>query len=171
LVGSLTLGYVAEARNVRIDSKTLKAADRLAKDREAHFAKEEAMATADFEKQWSEFAARLNDQYAGREVKLKRFGNDVGVRKGFTHLLYMAFKVGSHGTLLSPTPQELVAKHSFLQELVLEGSCYTGGDPFPKKLRDLLKADSAMQFQLREYLTDWTGEYRAVFEKEFPQVQ
>lgn len=171
MVGVLAFVSGVEAKTKRLDDKTLQMAVDLAKDREAAFAREEAMSTEAFEARWTAFAAHLNELYGEHEVRLRKFGTDVRFRKGFTHLLYMAFRVQTRGTLLSPSAQEVVAKHTFLQELVLEGSCYTGGDSFPKKMRDLLKAQPEMQYLIRENLTAWNGKYRKQFEKVFPQVQ
>jgi len=161
----------SEAKTKRLDKRTLKAAVALGKDREAAFAGEEAMPAEEFKERWTAFASQLNEAYGGHEVRLKKFGVDVGYRKGFTHLLYMALKVQTRGTLLSPPVQELVSEHTFLQELSLQGSCYTGGDAFPKKMRDLLEAQEAMQYLLREHLDKWEGKHRKQFEKVFPRAQ
>lgn len=171
VLGGLVLASGVEAKTKKLDKKIVDTAVSLGKDREAAFTREKAMSIEEFKENWQAFAQRLDETYAGHEIKLKTFGPDVRSRKGFTHLLYMVLKVQTAGTVLKPSVQELVAKHPFLQELILEGSCYTGGDPFPKKMRDLIKAQPGMQYLIREHLTAWNGEYRTLFEKEFPNVQ
>ena len=119
----------------------LKEAMDLGKDREKKFAGEQAMDNEGFQAAWSSFAEKLNKEFAGHEVRLKKFGTDVRYRKGFTHVMYMALRSQVRGVELKPSAQEVVAGHSFLQELILEGSCYTAGDPFPKKVSELLEAN------------------------------
>ncbi len=167
-LGMLVLASGVDAKTKKLDKESLKMAVALAKDREAAFAREEAMSTEAFQAKWSELAAQLERLYGGHQVRLGKFGVDVGFRKGFTHLLYIGLKVQNRIGSLSPSPQELIAKHSFLQMLVLEGSCYTGGDPFPKKMRDLLKASPEMQFLVRDHLANWESKHRKNFEKTFP---
>ena len=167
-LGMLVLASGVDAKTKKLDKESLKIAVTLAKDREAAFSREEAMSTEAFQAQWSELAARLDELYGGHKVRLGKFGVDVGYRKGFTHLLYNGLKVQNRVGSLSPSPQKLIAKHPFLQMLVLEGSCYTGGDPFPKKMRDLLKASPEMQFLVRDHLADWESKHRKEFNKRFP---
>jgi hypothetical protein len=158
--------YSAEAKNKRLDKKIVEAATELAKDREAHFAGSKAMSLEEFGVQWTALVAELDKNYEGHTIKLKTFGNDVRTRKGFTHLLYMALRVQEKSTV-EPLVQDVIGRHPFLQELTVEGACYTGGDAFPKKMKDLLKAFPGIQGAIRAKLDSWDKQYRKKFEKEF----
>ncbi|MDA0711359.1 MAG: hypothetical protein O3B73_14255 [bacterium] len=158
--------FTAEARDKMIDGKTADTAAKLANDREAAFSGDEAMPLEAFKSQWTAFANELNETFGGQTVKLKSFGNDVGIRKGFSHLIYMALRVQS-GTELTPSAQDLIRQHPFLQELTVSGSCYTGGDPYPKKMKDLLIAFPEMIGALRAGLDGWDASYRKKFEQTF----
>lgn len=158
--------YTADAKNKRLDKKIVEAATVLAKDRESAFAGSEAMPLSDFKAQWAALVTQLDENYHTHTIKLKSFGTDVGIRKSFTHLLYMALRVQQKGEL-EPLVQDVISRHPFLQELTVEGACYTGGDAFPKKMKDLLKAYPDMQGAIRAKLDAWDKQYRKKFEKEF----
>lgn len=155
-----------DAKNKRLDKNLVEKATELAKDRENAFAGSEAMPMADFQKEWTALVKELDENYQGHTVKLKKFGTDVAIRKGFSHLIYMALRV-QQNTELEPLVQDVIGRHPFMQELTVEGSCYTGGDPFPKKMKDLLKTFPSMQGVLRGKIADWDKKYREMFEKEF----
>jgi hypothetical protein len=159
-----------DAKAKRLDDKTLATAVNLAKDRELQFAGEAAMSAEEFQKAWAGFCEDMA-QYQGSEIALKKFGNDVRFRKGFAHIIYVGLRAQTKDLELKPSVQELVANHPFLQELVIEGSCYTGGDPFPKKLVELLQASPGMQFLLGETLKGWDPKYSEEFRKLFPDVK
>lgn len=165
LVFSITT-YAVEAKNKRLDKKIVATATELAKDREAHFAGDKAMSLEDFNAQWVDLVGQLDKEYEGHTVKLKTFGTDVAIRKGFTHLLYMALRV-QQSSMAEPRVQDVISRHPFLQELTVEGACYTGGDAFPKKMKDLLKAYPGIQSAIRAKLDTWDKRYRKKFEKEF----
>lgn len=156
----------ADAKNKRIDKDIVNTATMLAKDRENAYAGSEAMPLAEFKAQWKTLVAQLDEEYEGHTIKLKSFGTDVAVRKGFTHLLYMALRVQQTGEL-DPLVQDVISRHPFLQELTIEGACYTGGDAFPKKMKDLLKAHPDMQTAIRAKLDAWDKNFKKKFEKEF----
>lgn len=164
------LGQPVEAKKKRLNDKILKEAVRLAKDREAKFSGEEAMDNEAFQAAWTAFATALDEEYAGHEVKLKKFGTDVRFRKSFSHVIYMGLRSQTRGLELKPSAQQVVATHPFLQELILEGSCYTGGDPFPKKVSELMEANPGIPFLLAENLETWDKKYREQFKKAFPKV-
>ena len=169
LLCTLMLSFVtfsADAKNKRLDKDIVETATMLAKDREAAFAGSEAMPLSDFKTQWAVFVTQLDKEYHTHTIKLKSFGTDVGIRKSFTHLLYMALRVQQQGEL-EPLVQDVISRHPFLQELTIEGACYTGGDAFPKKMKDLLKAYPDMQGAIRAKLDEWDKKYRQKFEKEF----
>ena len=155
-----------DAKTKKLDDKITEQAEALAKDREAAFTGEKAMSAADFQKSWTEFAKVFDGEYAGHTVELKTFGTDVRSRKVYTHFMYNAFRM-QQKSVLNPSPQEFVVRHPFLQELMTEGSCYTGGDPFPKKMKDLLKANNDMIMGLRDHLDKWDVNFRKKFEKEY----
>ena len=156
----------SEAKTKRLDKEAVNTAEFLAKDRESAFAGQKALPLSEFQYKWEAFVKQLDETYLGHTVKLKKFGTDVRMRKVFSHLLYMALRVQQKSSLV-PTPQEVVGRHAFLQELVLEGACYTGGDAFPKKMKDLLMANPEMQFSIRDHLDKWDSKYRKAFEKVF----
>ena len=162
---SLCVG-MADARSKRLDNKITKLAEDLAKDRELAFSGGKAMPLEDFQEQWTAFAKQLNDNYEGYTIALRTFGTDVKQRNVFTHVMYMAFRVQQRSPL-TPAPQEVVARHSFLQELMVDGSCYTGGDPFPKRMRDLLRANPDVLLILRDHLEKWNDDSREKFQKEY----
>ena len=166
VLGLVIVGSAAGASITRIDKKIVKTADILAKDREASFGGADAMPVTDFQTQWTEFANSLDREYQEHKINLKTFGEDVQVRKVFTHLMYMALRVNQNANL-SPAPEELISRHGFLQELTVDGACYTGGDTFPKKMKDLIKPRFAIQVALRSHLDAWDSKYRKKFEKEF----
>lgn len=157
---------VADAKNKRLDNKIVEEVTSLAKDREDAFSGREAMPLEEFQSQWTALIAALNEEYEGHTIKLKTFGTDVAARKGFSHLIYMALRV-QQNTHLEPQIQDVISKHPFLQELTVEGACYTGGDAFPKKMKDLLKAYPEMQGAIRAKIDAWDNKYRKKFEKEF----
>ncbi|MGA1197273.1 MAG: hypothetical protein ACO36I_12340 [Candidatus Latescibacterota bacterium] len=157
---------VAEAKNKRLNNDLVETVTALAKDREDAFSGREAMTLEEFKTKWTAVIAALNEEYEGHTVKLKTFGTDVAARKGFSHLIYMALRV-QQGTQLEPQIQDVISKHPFMQELTIEGACYTGGDAFPKKMKDLLKAYPEMQGAIRAKLDAWDNQYRKKFEKEF----
>ena len=159
-----------EAKKKKLNDKILKEAVTLAKDREAKFAGGEAMDNDTFQAAWSEFAQRLEEDYVGHEVKLKKFGTDVRYRKGFAHIFYLGLRSQTRGLELNPTAQSVVAAHPFLQELILEGSCYTGGDPFPKKVSELIDANPGIPFLLAENLENWDDKYKKKFLKAYPKA-
>ena len=158
--------YSAEAKNKRLDKKIVATATELAKDREAHFAGSKAMSIEDFSSKWSELVAELDKNYEGHTIKLKTFGTDVASRKGFTHLIYMALRVQQKNAS-EHLVQDVISRHPFLQELTVDGACYTGGDAFPKKMKDLLKAYPSIHGAIRAKLDTWDNKYRKKFEKEF----
>jgi len=166
VLGLVLVGSVADAKTKRIDNKIVRIAETLSKDREASFAREEAMPVADFQEQWTALAKLIDESYKDHTVVLKTFGNDIKTRKVFTHLMYMALRVNQKAPL-SPSPEEFISRHGFLQELTVDGACYTGGDTFPKKMKDLLKPRLAIQVALRNHLDAWDSKYRKKFEKEF----
>ncbi len=172
LVGAFLLfvGQPVEAKKKRLNDKILKEAMDLGKDREKKFAGEQAMDNEGFQAAWSSFAEKLNKEFAGHEVRLKKFGTDVRYRKGFTHVMYMALRSQVRGVELKPSAQEVVAGHSFLQELILEGSCYTAGDPFPKKVSELLEANPGIPYLLAEKLDTWDKKYQKKFLKVYPKA-
>ena len=157
---------VADAKNKRLENKVVETATLLAKDREAFFSHSEAMPVVDFMVQWVALVADLDKNYQGHTFELKRFGKDVAIRKGFSHLIYMALRIQQKFDL-EPLVQDVISRHPFLQELTVEGTCYTGGDAFPKKMKDLLKAYPEMQGVIRAKLDDWDKGNRENFEKEF----
>jgi len=157
---------VADAKNKRLDNDIVDTVTALAKDREDAFAGRTAMPLEEFKTKWVAVISALNEEYEGHTIKLKTFGTDVAARKGFSHLIYMALRV-QQGTQLEPQIQDVIGKHPFLQELTVEGACYTGGDAFPKKMKDLLKAYPEMQGAIRAKLDAWDNQYRKKFEKEF----
>ncbi|MBS10312.1 MAG: hypothetical protein CME19_01750 [Gemmatimonadetes bacterium] len=159
-----------EAKKKRLNDKILKEAVALAKDREKKFSGETAMDNEAFQASWATFTEKLNGEYAGHEVKLKKFGNDVRYRNGFTHVMYMALRSQTRGVELKPPAQEVIAAHPFLQELIIEGSCYTGGDPFPKKVAELIEANPGIPFLLSEKLDLWDRKLRSKFEKAHPKA-
>lgn len=159
-----------EAKRKRLKDDVLKQAITLAKDREAKFSGETAMDNEAFQEAWAVFTEKLNGDYAGHEVRLKKFGTDVRFRKGFAHVMYLALRSQTRGLELKPTAQDVISKHPFLQELMLEGSCYTGGDPFPKKVSELIQANPGIPFLLAENLESWDKEYRKKFEKTYPKA-
>ena len=166
----LILSLGTEAKQKRLNEKILKEVVKLSKDREAKFSGEAAMDNEAWLAGWKEFAEHLDAEFAGEKVKLKRFGTDVRFRKGFAHLLYMGLRSQTHGLELKPTTQELVGRHTFLQELILEGSCYTGGDPFPKKVSDLIQANPGIPILLAENLNSWDAKYQKKFKKAYPKA-
>ena len=172
LVGAclLFVGQPVEAKKKRLNDKILKEAMDLGKDREKKFAGEQAMDNEGFQAAWSSFAEKLNKEFVGHEVRLKKFGTDVRYRKGFAHVIYMALRSQIRGVELKPSAQDVVASHSFLQELILEGSCYTGGDPFPKKVSELLEANPGIPYLLAEKLDTWDQKYQKKFLKVYPKA-
>jgi hypothetical protein len=156
----------SEAKTKRLDNKIVDTAEFLAKDRESAFSGDKALPLSEFQYKWEAFVKQLDETYLGHKIKLTKFGTDVRLRKVFSHLLYLALRV-QQKSALTPTPQELVGRHPFLQELMLDGACYTGGDAFPKKMKDLLKANPEMQFSIRDHLDKWDSKYRKQFEKAF----
>jgi hypothetical protein len=166
----LMLGEPVAAKRKKLNDEILKEVVKLAKDRESKFAGDAAMDNPTFQAAWKAFADRLDEEYAGHEVKLKKFGTDVRFRKGFSHILYMCLRSQTRSLELQPTAQEVVANHPFLQELILEGSCYTGGDPFPKKVSDLMQANPGIPFLLAEHLKTWDRKYKSKFEKVYPKA-
>lgn len=159
-----------EAKQKRLNDKILKAATKLSKDREAKFSGESAMDDEAFQAGWKTFAEKLDAEFAGHPVKLKKFGTDVRYRKGFAHVMYLALRSQTRGLELKPSAQELVSHHPFLQELVLEGSCYTGGDPFPKKVSDLIQANPGIPHLLAENLDSWDEKYQTKFRRTYPKT-
>ena len=166
----LAFGRPVAAKQKKLSDQILKEAVSLAKDRESKFSGETAMDNEAFQAAWKAFADRLSADYAGHDVQLKKFGTDVRFRKGFTHIMYMGLRSQTRGLDLQPSAQEVVASHPFLQELVLEGSCYTGGDPFPKKVSELIQANPGIPFLLAENLAAWDKKYKDRFEKVYPKV-
>jgi hypothetical protein len=151
----LFVGQDVEAKKKRMKDDILKVAVRLGKDREAKFSGEKA---------------KLDADYAGNEIKLKKFGSDVRFRKGFAHLMYIALRSQTRGMELKPAAQVVVSRHAFLQGLMLEGSCYTSGDLFPKKVSELMEASPGIPFLLSENLKDWDEKYRKDFKKAYPKA-
>jgi hypothetical protein len=160
----LILGQDVEAKKKRMKDDLLKVAIRLGKDREGKFSGEKAM---DDETDWKSFVDKLDRDYAEHEVKLKKFGTDVRFRNGFAHLMYIALRSQTHGMELKPAAQVVVSHHAFLQELMVEGSCYTSGDPFPKKVSELLEASPGIPILLSENLKDWEEKYQKDFKKAY----
>lgn len=165
-LGLLLFAGSVDAKSKKLDNRITKIAEDLAKDRELAFSGGKSMPLADFQQRWTAFAKQLDDEYAGYEIALKTFGTDVKQRNVFTHVMYMAFRVQQKSPL-SPMPQEVVARHPFLQELMVEGSCYTGGDPYPKKIKDLLRANPDVLLVLRDHIEKWDGDFRKKFEREY----
>ena len=159
-----------EAKKKRLKDNILKEAVVLGKDREKKFAGEKAMANAEFQASWTSFIKHLDAEYLGHEVALKKFGSDVRFRKSFTHLMYISLQSQTRGIELEPTAQLVVSKYPFLQELMLRGSCYTGGDPYPKKVSDLLAASPGITFLLAEHLDIWDKKYQKKFREMYPKI-
>ncbi len=157
-----------DAETKKLDDKSLSMAKRLAKDREAAFSGEKAMPINEFQQSWKLLAARLDELYAGHNVRVNKVGAHVRFRMGFSRLTYIGLKVHTRVTPLEPSPGELVAGYPFLQELVTDGSFYPDGSKFPVKMRDLLHVSPQMVSALRENLDGWDRKYRQEFEKEFP---
>ena len=166
----LLVGQDVDAKKKRIKDDILKVAVRLVKDRESKFSGEKAMDEETFLAGWKGFVEKLDADYAGHEVKLKKFGSDVRFRKSFTHLMYIALRSQTRGMELKPAAQVVVSRYAFLQELMLEGSCYTSGDPFPKKVSDLMEAIPGMPILLSENLKDWEEKYQKNFKKAYPKA-
>jgi hypothetical protein len=166
----LFVGQDVEAKKKRMKDDILKVAVRLGKDREAKFSGEKAMDDETFQAGWKSFVDKLDADYAGNEIKLKKFGSDVRFRKGFAHLMYIALRSQTRGMELKPAAQVVVSRHAFLQGLMLEGSCYTSGDLFPKKVSELMEASPGIPFLLSENLKDWDEKYRKDFKKAYPKA-
>jgi hypothetical protein len=148
----------------------LKEAVKLGKDREKKLAGEKAMENRAFQASWTTFVDHLDAEYYGHEVALKKFGSDVRFRKSFAHLMYVSLCSQTRGVELNPSAQSVVSRYPFLQELMLQGSCYTGGDPFPKKVSDLLAANPGIPFLLAEYLETWDEKYQKKFKETYPKT-
>ncbi|MEE2753459.1 MAG: hypothetical protein VX910_05710 [Candidatus Latescibacterota bacterium] len=148
----------------------MKEAVKLGKDREKKLAGEKAMSNGVFQDNWATFVDHLDQNYLGHDVSLKKFGTDVRFRKGFAHLMYVSLRSETRGLELDPSAQSVVGKYPFLQELMLQGSCYTGGDPFPKKVSDLLGANPGIPFLLAEHLDSWDKKYQKKFKKAYPKT-
>jgi len=73
--------------------------------------------------------------------------------------MYISLRTQTLGVELNPSAQSVVGWHPFLQELILEGSCYTGGDPFPKQVPDLLQANPGIRSYLQRI---WKHETRNI---------
>jgi hypothetical protein len=160
----------ADAKKKRLKDGILKEAVKLGKDRENKFTGEKAMENEAFQAAWEDFVTHLDADYAGHEIALKKFGTDVRFRKGFAHLMYVALRSETRGVELKPTAQSVVSRYLFLQELMLHGSCYTGGDPFPKKVSDLFLAIPGIPFLLAEHLETWDEKYQKKFKEVYPKT-
>jgi hypothetical protein len=49
-----------------------------------------------------------------------------------------------------------------------EGSCYTRGDRYPKKMADFLVAYPQMALMLRQHMDAWEKDHRKAFDESFP---
>ena len=156
------------AKKKKLDNQSLKMAKVLNKDRENVFTGIEGMPLNEFIDHWAALAGRLDELYGGHQIKMKKFGAHVRFRQGFAQLAYLGLRMHSRVSPLTPSPQVLVSRHPFLQELVLDGSCYTGGGRYPKKVADLIAADPDMQHLLREEIEKWDTGNREKFEILFP---
>lgn|GEM_PF-1374832 len=156
------------AKTKKLDNDSLKMAKVLNKDREKAFSGKEGMPLNKFQEQWAALAERLNNLYGGHKVRMNKFGSHVRFRQGFAQLTYLGLRTHSRVTPLKPSPQELVSRHPFLQELVLEGSCYTGGGRYQKQVADLIAVDPDLQHLLRERIEKWDTKHRGKFEILFP---
>ncbi|MDA0745244.1 MAG: hypothetical protein O2954_01920 [bacterium] len=168
LLALVLLAQVADAEKKKIDNDTLDIVNLLNKDRESAFVSGEGMPISAYQDRWTGLVARLDSLYVGHEVRLNKFGSHVRFRQAFTELIYLNLRVHTKVGPLSPAPQEVVARHPFLQELVMEGSCYTDGGRYEKKMSDLLAAYPEFRFVLREHLEKWDSESRKEFEKAYP---
>ena len=158
----------AWAKTKKLDNDSLKMAKVLNKDREDAFSGKEGMPLNEFQEQWAALAERLDDLYGGHKVRMNKFGAHVRFRQGFAQLAYLGLRMHSRVTPLQPSPQELVSRHPFLQELVTQGTCYTGGGRYPKKVADLIAVDPDLQHLLRESIEKWDTKHREKFEILFP---
>ena len=166
----LSLPTTSAAKKKKLDNESLKMAKFLVKDRQKAFWNEEgAIPLDEFQAKWKELAVRLDTMYSGHQVRLRKFGSDHRFREWFAHLNYMGLRVHVKVTPLNPGPQNLIARHPFLQELLLKGSFYTRDSKYPKKISDLLAVNPQMLKVARETLDFWDSENRKAFEKQFPE--
>ena len=158
----------ALAKSTKLDKQTVGLAADICKDREAAFAEDSAMSSEDFQKAWSVFSQRLDDKYAGKQVRLGKYGSHIRIRQKFTLLAYVALLSQSKGVSLEPSIQELVSRHPFMQMLMSEGSCYIRNDRYPKKVADLLAARPQLALMIRQNIDSWEPGYRKAFDETFP---
>ncbi len=158
------------AKTKKLDNKSLKMAKALNKDREKAFSGEDGMPLNEFKDQWAALATRLDELYGGHKIRMKKFGSHVRFRQGFAQLVYLGLRMHSRVSPLSPSPQELISRHPFLQELILDGSCYTGGGRYQKKVSDLIAVDPDIQQLLRKEIEKWESGNRENFDILFPVV-
>jgi hypothetical protein len=156
------------AKRAKLDKESVAMAEALASDREAAWVDEAAMSTEEFQKTWSAFASGLDRKYAGKEVKLGKFGSHIRIRQQFTLFLYAGLRSQVKGVVLEPSTEELVARHSFLQMLMLEGSCYIRNNRYPNKMVDFIDLYPKMATMIHEYIDDWEPGYRKAFKEVFP---
>jgi hypothetical protein len=164
----LLLPQVAEAARKRIDKDTMKLVREFVNDRESRFSGGDARTTEEAEALWRRIASRVDSLYLDEEVKISTFGTGATTRQGLTHLIYLAFECQRKKHTLDPPPEKLVAGHPFLQELVIKGTCYTKGETFPKKIKDLLATSTGSLALLRLHLDSWDKKHRQKFEKTYP---
>lgn len=167
----LALAAGAEAAKSRLDNATVERARVLAEDREAVVHNEAHMTMEEFKAQWSIFAQRVDSLYAKEEVRLKSMGAVQQQRQIMSYVLLTALKVqiqlATEDSSLTPKPQDLVTRHSFLQALTIDGSFY-GDNPFPTKMKDALDDNPAAILLLKSGLETWDPKIRAEFLKLFP---
>lgn len=168
LVSSAVLVTPAEAVKKRIDKELMKKVSRFVKDREAAFSGGDSKPRDEAEADWTVITERIDELYLGETVKLATFGTSATVRQGLTHFLYIGFEAQRKKHELTPPPEKLVAGHKFLQELVVKGTCYTRGETYPKKMRDLLAVNSGALALMRLHLDAWDEKMRKEFEKTYP---
>ena len=126
------------------------------------------MSTEDFQRAWTALADELDTKYAGKEVKLGKFGSHIRLRQQFTLLVYVGLRTQAKGVSLEPSVQAVVSRHTFLQMLMTEGSCYTRSSRYPKKMSDFIAVYPQMALMIRQHLDTWEPSHRKAFDRAFP---
>lgn len=156
------------ARPTRIDKDLNRMAQTIAKDRQNAMHDEKHMSVADFKNAWHGFGARVDSLYAGRKVQFRSNGQTVAYRQHLGLALFYGLRFQTEVDSLAPSPQTMVAQTPFLQDILLNERCYYNDQPYPVRLRDLLKAQPMILAALREDLSKWAKGYRKNFEHTFP---
>jgi len=167
-IGILYAGAPAEAAVKRFDKDLLKLISEFIKDREAAFRGAEAKPRAEAEKDYTAIASEIDTLYLGEVVKISTFGTGAKARNVLTHFLYLAFEAQRRKHELIPVPEKLVAGQPFLQELIVKGICYTRGETYPKKMKDLLAVNLGGLALMRLHLDSWDEKHRKSFDSTYP---